>query len=52
VKRFIRILEHSQPLPFRRMECAPGVEVQVDFGQGAWVLANGNAKGRTCSAWS
>ena len=38
VKRFIRALEQSQPLPFRRMECAPGEEVQVDFGQGAWVL--------------
>jgi transposase len=38
VKRFIRALEQCQPLPFRRMECAPGEEVQVDFGQGAWVL--------------
>lgn len=44
VKRFIRALERSQPLPFRRMECAPGVEVQVDFGQGAWVLADGKRK--------
>ncbi len=23
------------PVPFRRMECGPGEEVQVDFGQGA-----------------
>lgn len=44
VKRFIRVLEQSQPLPFRRMECAPGAEVQVDFGQGAWVLVNGKRK--------
>lgn len=44
VKRFIRVLERGQPLPFRRMECAPGVEVQVDFGQGAWVLAEGKRK--------
>jgi transposase len=44
VKRFIRSLEGSQPLPFRRMECAPGEEVQVDFGQGAWVLIHGKRK--------
>lgn len=44
VKRFIRALERSQPLPFRRMECDAGVEVQVDFGQGAWVLAEGKRK--------
>jgi transposase len=44
VKRFIRALEGNQPLPFRRMECAPGAEVQVDFGQGAWVLADGKRK--------
>ncbi len=44
VKRFIRSLEGSQPLPFRRMECAPGQEVQVDFGKGAWVLVDGKRK--------
>jgi transposase len=44
VKRFVRSLERSQPLPFRRMECAPGQEVQVDFGQGAWVLREGKRK--------
>src|SRR5205085_7408151 len=44
VKRFIRVLEQSQPLPFRRMESAPGQEVQVDFGQGAWVLVDGKRK--------
>ena len=52
VKRFIRALERSQPLPFRRMECAPGREVQVDFGQGAWVLAKENGSGRISSGWS
>jgi transposase len=35
VRRFVRRLEHAQPLPFRRMECAPGEEAQVDFGSGA-----------------
>lgn len=44
VKRFVRGLEEHQPLPFRRMECAPGEEVQVDFGQGAWVVVDGKRK--------
>ncbi len=34
VRRFVRRLGQSQPLPFRRMECAPGEEGQVDFGRG------------------
>jgi transposase len=38
VKRFVRELRDTTPLPFRRMEVAPGEEVQVDFGQGAWVV--------------
>ena len=33
VKRFVRQLTHRVELPFRRMECAPGHELQVDFGQ-------------------
>jgi hypothetical protein len=38
VKRFVRRLSASSDLPFRRMECAPGEEMQVDFGAGAWVI--------------
>lgn len=38
VKRFVHSLLESRPLPFRRMECKPGQEVQVDFGQGGWVI--------------
>ena len=38
VKRFVHALLESRPLPFRRMECKPGQEVQVDFGQGGWVI--------------
>jgi transposase len=34
VRRFVRSLEQKQALPFRRMECAPGEEAQVDFGTG------------------
>jgi transposase len=35
VKRFCRRLQRGQPLPFRRIEVAPGDEAQVDFGRGA-----------------
>jgi transposase len=42
VQRFIRHLEASHPLPFRRMECAPGAEAQVDFGTGAPVVIPAN----------
>lgn len=38
VKRFVRRLSAWSDLPFRRMECAPGEEMQVDFGAGAWVV--------------
>ena len=35
VRRFVRRLGQATPLPFRRMECAPGEEAQIDFGRGA-----------------
>ncbi|MGE0480403.1 MAG: IS21 family transposase [Vicinamibacterales bacterium] len=35
VQRFVRTLGAATPLPFRRMECAPGEEAQIDFGRGA-----------------
>lgn len=38
VKRYVRRLGRTQPLPFRRMECSPGQEAQVDFGTGAPVV--------------
>lgn len=44
VKRFIRKIDGGLPLPFRRMECAPGEEAQVDFGTGAWTLRNGKKR--------
>jgi transposase len=44
VKRFVRQLDAAQPLPFRRMECEPGQEAQVDFGQGAWVVEDGRRR--------
>jgi len=45
VKRFARGLRSSDPLPFRRMECAPGEEAQVDFGTGAYIY-DGSGKRR------
>ena len=44
VKRFVRQLRQTQPVPFVRMEVEPGAEAQVDFGQGAWVLVEGKRK--------
>lgn len=35
VRRFLSTLRAATPPPFRRMECAPGEEAQVDFGRGA-----------------
>jgi transposase len=44
VRRFVRRLEQSEPLPFRRMECAAGEEAQVDFGTGAPIVAEGKRR--------
>jgi hypothetical protein len=42
VRRFIARLRRKTPLPFRRMETAPGEEAQVDFDSGALVrMADG-----------
>lgn len=48
VRRFIRRLGQNSPLPFRRMECTPGEEAQLDFGRGAPVIG---ADGRRRRAW-
>jgi transposase len=37
VRRFARRLAPHQELPFRRLECGPGEEAQVDFGRGAFI---------------
>ncbi len=44
VKRFVRQLAEKIEPPFRRMESTPGHELQVDFGQGAWVLEDGKRR--------
>lgn len=43
VKRYARQLSEVSELPFRRIEVAPGKEVQIDYGTGAWVI---DAQGR------
>jgi transposase len=47
VRRFVWRLEQSQPLPFRRMECAPGEEAQVDFGTGIPITQPDGTRRRT-----
>jgi len=44
VKRYVHLLSAKAPLPFRRIETAPGEEMQVDFGQGAWVVEEGKRR--------
>jgi transposase len=45
VRRFVLRLQPAwAELPFRRMECEPGAELQIDFGQGAWVVENGKRR--------
>jgi transposase len=38
VRRYVGKLTVATELPFRRMECRPGAECQVDFGKGAPIL--------------
>lgn len=47
VKRFARRLKEATPLPFRRMECGPGEEAQIDFGTGAPILLPNGKRRRT-----
>ncbi|MDY0171184.1 MAG: IS21 family transposase [Thermoguttaceae bacterium] len=47
VMRFVRRLGKPRQLPFRRMECGPGEEAQVDFGSGAPVLTPEGRRRRT-----
>ena len=46
VKRFVHRLVQVHELPFRRMECEPGDEMQVDFGLGAWIAEEGRRRRR------
>ena len=48
VRRFVNQLQENTPLPFRRMECLPGEEAQIDFGTGAYVV---DADGQKRRPW-
>ncbi len=47
VRRFVCALSGGTPLPFRRMECGPGEEAQVDFGTGAPIVAADGKRRKT-----
>jgi transposase len=47
VRRFVAKVGRTTPLPFRRMECGPGEEAQVDFGAGAPVVDAADRRRRT-----
>lgn len=44
VKRYVRRLRQGESVPFRRMECEPGQECQVDFGSGGPVVSDGRRR--------
>ena len=47
VRRFIKRLREDKPIPFRRMECLPGQESQIDFGTGAPIVRPDSKRRRT-----
>ena len=46
VRRFVGKLGQATPLPFRRMECPPGHEAQLDFGAGAPIVGGDGRRRR------
>ena len=44
VRRFVRKLGRAMPLPFRRMECEPGQEAQMDFGTAPVIGSDGRRR--------
>ena len=47
VRRFVRQLAPPSELPFRRLECGPGEEAQVDFGTGARIVDRDGKRRKT-----
>ena len=47
VRRFVGRLEPTRELPFRRLECGPGEEAQVDFGTGAPIIGPDGKRRKT-----
>ncbi len=47
IRRFAKRLEQDTSTPFRRMECSPGEEAQIDFGTGAPLVTSTGSRKRT-----
>jgi transposase len=47
IRRFVHRLEQAHELPFRRVECDPGDEAQVDFGTGAPLVSSDGKRKKT-----
>ena len=47
VRRFFNHLDNEAPIPFRRMECKPGEQAQIDFGVGAPVVDENGKRRKT-----
>lgn len=47
IRRFVRRLAPTRQLPFRRLECGPGDEAQVDFGRGAPIVEPNGKRRKT-----
>ena len=47
VRRFVKRLGRDRPVPFRRMECLPGEQAQIDFGTGAPVVRSDGRRKRS-----
>ncbi|HEY2857135.1 MAG TPA: IS21 family transposase [Terracidiphilus sp.] len=47
IRRFVRRLVPPREFPFRRLECGPGDEAQVDFGKGAPVVGPDGKRRKT-----
>lgn len=47
VRRLLKRLGTARPVPFRRMECEPGHEAQVDFGTGARIVTADGKRRKT-----
>ena len=44
VRRYTKTLNLCLDSPFRRMQTRPGEEMQVDFGQGTWIINAGKLR--------
>ena len=47
VRRYVAKLKAAQPLPFRRIDVAPGEEAQVDFGTGIPIIDSEGRRRKT-----